>query len=277
MSIHRPIAINPMLQPLGSQNKAMNEHHIRAVVKEVDSYLDISSECSQFILQLLTPLNDLLENKDNRQLISLVEIYFPSQLAEHAINEIDSNNDTLPHHSSQFLIINYLIGEIVESSGIWCRKRHDSIIQFIDVQEAIACDEELKIMFQQWLFPTWIFRDPILKSLNDRISSDNLKTLFQITLPNVTYEDKIQDCINDILDACVILSLKYPKEAEYFYANIPVPSIPQNLKEEKRLRVLGLILGCFVYKNHVTFTDLIMAVKFNPFYPKFINFLNLSR
>jgi hypothetical protein len=269
----------------------LSKTSISHVLKEVHPGISISTECTDGFLQMLMPINDLFTNKNSDECVQLINEYIPGKLGEYAHTKMAKDMITHPNHPPRYGIIEYLEAEILVLGGNITKDRNKTTITMYDIYASILQDEELKQIFQPWLIPKWIVTDItytndqliIRKSLGGTLSRKEVTDLCRATLIKIIYEDKVLDCIYNILEGCTYISGIHPIETAVFSKDIPIPMIPElttNPIKQLQMRILGLVTGAIRHtlqnRTKVTFIDIIWATKSNIYYPKFIDFLSLT-
>jgi hypothetical protein len=131
------------------------------------------------------------------------------------------------------------------------------------------------------------FRNHIPKWITTSVTApatiQDTAQLCNATLPGISYEDNVLKYIDTILMGIVSISKSFPIKTGTFLRDIPIPDNNESTPERRlQIRVLGLILGGLKYKlsvgsysNVITLNNLMWALRDNPYYPDFDDYLAL--
>jgi hypothetical protein len=188
----------------------------------------IDDDCVTAILQMATPYNDVFANKSKDECIHLINTYFDARLAAFTISQIDHPvfAEKVPPRD---IIMECLISELLEITGNTTKDRvgeeyakthtygeqdNDGEINYVltvyDLYRGLI-NSESKPMFVAYLIPDWIITGKFPKEYDTTKTWLTLEEITKFcegfTLTPHTYEDKVIECIYNLLTGCALIYL----------------------------------------------------------------------
>jgi hypothetical protein len=238
--------------------------------------LKTSKDYIDSLIQIISPYFDLFDKTNKQELTLLINTYFTETLTKIVLNELKE-----PYHqnsSHQDVIVQVLMTEIIAVSGKSCLDRKRIIIQIYDLYNGISLNKDLRPMFSEWLLPQWIFTGNFSSFQFGKdvakISKKNIKNMCHQITGISHYEDKMEECIFNLLQGLLIIIQINPTAHEYFEEHLHVKINMAN-HEDIFFKLLQQILVSIIGIKKIQFINLLYIIKENLLLPQLETILNL--